>query len=60
MRCSSSPQCWAMTTRRFSASPSTRWLKIGTANAYSVLHRLLLEADTPRESALRELLSLRG
>ena len=34
-------------------------VEIGTANAYSVLHRLLLEADTPRESALRELLSLR-
>jgi HEAT repeat protein len=34
-------------------------VEIGTGNAYSVLHRLLLEADTPRESALRELLSLR-
>jgi len=34
-------------------------VEIGTANAYSVLHRLLLEADTPRDSALRELLSLR-
>ena len=34
-------------------------VEIGTANAYSVLHRLLLEADTPRESALRELLGLR-
>jgi len=34
-------------------------VEIGTANAYSVLYRLLLEADTPRESALRELLSLR-
>ena len=34
-------------------------VEIGTANAYSVLHRLLLEADTPREGALRELLSLR-
>jgi HEAT repeat protein len=34
-------------------------VEIGTGNAYSVLHRLLLEADTPREGALRELLSLR-
>jgi HEAT repeat protein len=34
-------------------------VEIGTGNAYSVLHRLLLEADTPRDSALRELLSLR-
>jgi len=34
-------------------------VEIGTANAFSVLYRLLLEADTPRESALRELLSLR-
>jgi len=34
-------------------------VEIGTTNAYSVLHRLLLEADTPRDSALRELLSLR-
>jgi HEAT repeat protein len=33
--------------------------EIGTANAFSILHRLLLEADTPRDSALRELLSLR-
>jgi hypothetical protein len=33
--------------------------EIGTANAYSIVHRLLLEADTPRDSALRELLSLR-
>jgi HEAT repeat protein len=32
---------------------------IGTTNAYSVLHRLLLESDTPRESALRELVGLR-
>ena len=28
-RCSSSPQCSAMTTRRFSASPSTRWWRSG-------------------------------
>jgi len=34
-------------------------VEIGTTNAYTVLHRLLLEADTPRESALRELVSLR-
>jgi HEAT repeat protein len=34
-------------------------VEIGTTNAYSVLHRLLLEADTPRDSALRELVSLR-
>jgi hypothetical protein len=34
-------------------------VEIGTSNAYSVLHRLLLDADTPRDSALRELLSLR-
>ncbi len=34
-------------------------VEIGTANAYSILHRLLLEADTPRDSALRELLSIR-
>jgi len=34
-------------------------VEIGTTNAYSVLHRLLLEADTPRESALRELINLR-
>ena len=30
-------------------------VEIGTTNAYSVLHRLLLEADTPRDTALREL-----
>jgi len=34
-------------------------VEIGTTNAYSVLHRLLLEADTPRDTALRELVSLR-
>ena len=34
-------------------------VEIGTTNAYSVLHRLLLEADTPRDSALRELVNLR-
>jgi HEAT repeat protein len=34
-------------------------VEIGTANAFSVLHRLLLDSDTPREAALRELLSLR-
>jgi hypothetical protein len=34
-------------------------VEIGTTNAYSVLHRLLLEADTPRDSALRELIALR-
>lgn len=34
-------------------------VEIGTANAYSVVHRLLLEADTPRDSALRELVNLR-
>jgi HEAT repeat protein len=34
-------------------------VEIGTTNAYSVLHRLLLESDTPRESALRELIALR-
>ena len=34
-------------------------VEIGTTNAYSILHRLLLEADTPRDIALRELLSLR-
>jgi HEAT repeat protein len=34
-------------------------VEIGTGNAYSVLHRLLLQADRPRDSALRELLSLR-
>jgi len=34
-------------------------VEIGTTNAYSVLHRLLLEADRPRDIALRELLSLR-
>jgi HEAT repeat protein len=34
-------------------------VEIGTANAFSVLHRLLLEADTPRETALRELLNMR-
>jgi HEAT repeat protein len=34
-------------------------VEIGTTNAFSVVHRLLLEADTPRDSALRELLSLR-
>jgi hypothetical protein len=32
---------------------------IGTANAFGILHRLLLEADTPRETALRELMTLR-
>ncbi|HZM94021.1 MAG TPA: HEAT repeat domain-containing protein [Vicinamibacterales bacterium] len=35
-------------------------VEIGNANAYSVLHRLLLEADTPRDSALRELIGLRN
>ncbi len=30
-------------------------VEIGTTNAYSVLHRLLLESDTPRDTALREL-----
>ena len=34
-------------------------VEIGNANAFSILHRLLLEADTPRETALRELLNLR-
>lgn len=34
-------------------------VEIGTTNVYSVLHRLLLEADTPRDTALRELVSLR-
>jgi len=34
-------------------------VEIGNTNAYSVLHRLLLEADTPRDSALRELVGLR-
>jgi HEAT repeat protein len=34
-------------------------VEIGTTNAYSVLHRLLLEADTPRDSALRELVAMR-
>jgi HEAT repeat protein len=34
-------------------------VEIGTSNAYGVLHRLLLEADTPRDSALRELISIR-
>jgi HEAT repeat protein len=34
-------------------------VEIGTANAFSILHRLLLDSDTPREAALRELLSLR-
>lgn len=34
-------------------------VEIGTANAFSVLHRLLLDADTPRETALRELLTMR-
>ena len=34
-------------------------VEIGTTNAYSVLHRLLLEADTPRDTALQELVSLR-
>ncbi len=32
---------------------------IGNANAFSILHRLLLEADTPRETALREVLNMR-
>jgi hypothetical protein len=34
-------------------------LDIGTVNAYAVLHRLLVEADTPRDTALRELMNLR-
>jgi HEAT repeat protein len=34
-------------------------VEIGTTNAYAVLHRLLLEADTPRDTALRELVNLR-
>jgi len=34
-------------------------VEIGTNNAYAVLHRLLLQADTPRDTALRELVSLR-
>jgi HEAT repeat protein len=34
-------------------------VEIGTANAYSVLYRLLIESDTPRDAALRELVSLR-
>ena len=34
-------------------------VEIGTANAFSVLHRLLLDSDTPRETALRELLNMR-
>jgi HEAT repeat protein len=34
-------------------------VEIGTSNAYGVLHRLLIDADTPRDSALRELLSIR-
>jgi HEAT repeat protein len=34
-------------------------LEIGTTSAYGLLHRLLIDADTPREAALRELLSLR-
>jgi hypothetical protein len=34
-------------------------VEIGNTNAYAVLHRLLLEADTPRDSALRELIGLR-
>jgi HEAT repeat protein len=34
-------------------------VEIGTANAFAVLHRLLLDSDTPRETALRELLNMR-
>jgi hypothetical protein len=34
-------------------------VEIGTTNAYSALHRLLLDAGTPRDSALRELIGLR-
>ena len=34
-------------------------VEIGTDSAYAVLHRLLLEADNPRDTALLELVSLR-
>jgi HEAT repeat protein len=34
-------------------------VEIGTDKAYAVLHRLLLEADTPRDTALMELVNLR-
>jgi hypothetical protein len=34
-------------------------VEIGTDKAYAVLHRLLLAADTPRDTALMELVSLR-
>ena len=34
-------------------------VQIGTNNAYAVLHRLLLEADTPRDTVLQQLIGLR-
>jgi hypothetical protein len=34
-------------------------VEIGTENAFAVLHRLLLDADTPRDTALMELVNLR-
>jgi HEAT repeat protein len=34
-------------------------VEIGTEKAYAVLHRLVLDADTPRDTALMELVNLR-